>query len=102
MSSIKIRTKRVDGGIQVRTLIAHPMENGRNKDELGHLIPAHHLLELKVVLNKSHIISTHVGGSISKNPYFDFLLEEAKIGDIITISWLDNLGYRDSNEHIIR
>ena len=102
MSSIKIRTKHLDEMIQVRTLITHPMENGRNKNELSQLIPTHHILELKVVLNKSHIVSIQMGGSVSKNPYFDFLLEEAKVGDIITISWLDNLGHRDSNEHIIR
>lgn len=102
MSSIKIRAKYLDDLLQVRTLISHPMENGRNKNELGKIIPPHHILELKVVLNKSHIISVHLGGSISKNPYFDFLLEEANIGDIITVSWIDNLGHKDSQEHIIR
>ena len=102
MSSIKIRTKRLDSTTQIRTLITHPMENGRNKNELGKIIPAHHILELKVMHNKAHVVTCNIGGSISKNPYFDFLLEDARRGDIITVSWLDNLGGRDSNEHIIK
>jgi sulfur-oxidizing protein SoxZ len=102
MSSIKIRIKNVDGMTQVRTLITHPMDNGRHKNELGQIIPAHHILELKVMLNKSHLITTQMGGSISKNPYFDFVLEEVKVGDIITVSWLDNIGLRDTNEYLVR
>ncbi|MDZ4154272.1 thiosulfate oxidation carrier complex protein SoxZ, partial [Methylicorpusculum sp.] len=41
MSSIKIRSKRKDGKTEIRTLIAHPMEHGRNRDPVTkELIPA--------------------------------------------------------------
>lgn len=102
MSSIKIRTKRLDDTTQIRTLISHPMENGRNKDDRGKLIPAHHIQELWVSHNDIQIITCHMGGSISKNPYFDFLIEGGNEGDKITISWLDNLGNRDSQTRLIK
>lgn len=101
-SSIKIRTKRLDGNTQIRTLITHPMENGRNKDKDGNFIPANHIQELWVEHNKNKIISCDMGGSISKNPYFDFLLKGGEIGDTVTITWVDNLGGTDSKGHIIK
>ena len=102
MSSIKIRTKRLDSTTQIRTLITHPMNNGRQKDKQGKLIPAHHIQELTVEHNKEQIITCQMGGSISKNPYFDFLLQGGNEGDEITISWIDNLGKTDAKIHIIK
>jgi len=102
MSSIKIRTKRLDGNTQIRTLITHPMENGRNKDEQGNFIPAHHIQELWIEHNKIKVIRCNIAGSISKNPYFDFLLKGGEVGDIVTVSWIDNLGKSDSKKYIIK
>ncbi len=102
MSSIKIRTKRLEGNTQIRVLITHPMENGRLKDEKDELIPAHYIQQLRIEHNEIKIIVCHIAGSISKNPYFDFLLKGGNAGDKITISWIDNLGKTDSNDHTIK
>lgn len=102
-SSIKIRSKRLDNGVQIRTLIAHPMENGRNRDEsTGRIIPAHFIQEITVEHNDHIIISGNLGGAIAKDPFFTFLLKEAESGDKITISWLDNLQLSDSKDHFIK
>lgn len=102
MSSIKIRTKRMDGNTQIRTLITHPMENGRRKNKYGKLIPAHHIQEIWVEHNQNKVINCHMAGSISKNPYFDFLLKGGNTGDQISIFWKDNLGNTDSNTQILK
>ncbi len=103
MSSIKIRSKHLEGKTQIRTLIAHPMENGRNRDEkTGKLIPAHYIQELTIKLNDKVIISADLGGSISKDPYFAFRLNNAQAGDKITVSWLDNQQISDSQDHFIK
>ncbi|MCK4843029.1 MAG: thiosulfate oxidation carrier complex protein SoxZ [Methylococcales bacterium] len=102
MSSIKIRTKRLNGNTQIRTLITHPMENGRHKDKQGKLIPAHHIRELWVEHNKVKVITCHMAGGISKNPYFDFLLKGGEVGDVINITWVDNQGKTDSKPYIIK
>ncbi len=102
MSSIKIRSKRLDGNTQIRTLITHPMDNGRFKNKQGQSIPAHHIQELWVEHNGEKIITCSMAGSISKNPYFDFLLKGGEAGDKIAIFWIDNLGKTDFNTHLIK
>ncbi len=103
LSSIKIRSKRLDGKIQIRTLIAHPMENGRQRDETtGRLIPAHFIQEIIVKHNDQVIISSNLGGSIAKDPFFTFMLKNAQSGDKITISWVDNQQLSDSKDHFIK
>jgi sulfur-oxidizing protein SoxZ len=102
MSSIKIRSKRMDGKTQIRMLIAHPMEHGRNRDtKTNALIPAHFIQELTVTHNKNVIITGNTGANISKDPYFAFTLKGGNVGDKITISWVDNLGNKDSQDHIV-
>ncbi len=102
MSSIKIRSKRMDGNTQIRMLIAHPMEHGRNRDsKTDALIPAHFIQELTIEYNKNVIVSGNTGANISKDPYFAFVLKGGNPGDKITISWVDNLGNRDVQDHII-
>ncbi len=102
MSSIKIRTKQFEEITQIRTLIAHPMETGRNKDEQGNLIPAHFIQELTVKHNDKVIASSVMGAGISKNPYFAFKFKGGKAGDKINISWQDNLGQSDSQDKILK
>ncbi len=102
MSSIKIRTKRLENETQIRTLITHPMENGRNKDKQGHVIPAHHIEELWISHNGVKVIVCNMAGSISRNPYFDFLLKGGEVGDKISVFWVDNQGNSDSKERIVK
>ena len=97
MSSIKIRTKRMDGHTQIRTLIAHPMETGRRRDkETGEFIPAFYIQELTIKHKGKIVASAVMGPSISKNPYFAFLLKGGESGDEISISWLDSKGNSDT------
>ncbi|MCX7089294.1 MAG: thiosulfate oxidation carrier complex protein SoxZ [Methylococcales bacterium] len=96
MSSIKIRTKRLEGKTQIRILIAHPMEHGRNKDkQTGQLIPAHFIKELTIKHNDVVIISSDMAGSVAKDPYFAFMLNGGLEGDTITVDWLDSQGKSD-------
>lgn len=103
MSSIKIRTKRKDGITQIRTLISHPMETGRRKDkDSGQLVPPEYIEELIVKHNDKTIVSSAMGASISKDPYFAFLLKGGEPGDTISITWKDNLGNSETAETVIK
>jgi sulfur-oxidizing protein SoxZ len=103
MSSIKIRTKRFEGKTQIRTLITHPMETGRRKDpKTNQPIPAHFIRELKLSHNGKAVMNCQVGMSISKDPYFAFMLKGGEPGDQIKIEWVDNLGNKDSEEHVLK
>jgi sulfur-oxidizing protein SoxZ len=102
MSSIKIRSLHIDNETEIRVLISHPMENGRNRDSLsGELIAAHYLEELSVKLNETQVMTINMAGSISKNPFFSFRLKNLTSGDKISIRWLDNRQQSDTAELII-
>jgi sulfur-oxidizing protein SoxZ len=103
MASIKIRTKRQNGITEIRTLITHPMETGRNRDQVtGEYIPEHFIQELTVKINHKIVIYTTMAAGISKNPFFSFQISDAIVGDRITIHWLDNFGHEDFAESAVK
>ena len=79
------------------------MENGRTRDETtGKVLPANFIREITVMLNDRVVIKGHLGGGIAKDPFFTFLLKDAKSGDKITIGWLDNQQLSDSKDQVIK
>lgn len=101
-SSIKIRSQRLAQTTEIKVLLKHPMENGRNRDPLtGKLIPAHFIQELVLELNGKTVISAELGGSMAKDPFFSFRLQNVLAGDRLAVSWHDNQGFSDYAEHLI-
>lgn len=98
-SSIKIRAKIKKGACEVKALIKHPMETGLRKDKkTGKVIPAHYIQEVNCTLNGNAVMNAQWGGAISTNPYVSFIVDGAKKGDTISLSWVDNTGAKDSAE----
>jgi len=87
--------------MEIKMLIAHPMENGRNRDANGELIPAHFIEQVLVKLNGDIILTANMAGSVSKNPFFTFRLKVGTSGDRLTAEWTDNKQTGDSVEHIL-
>ena len=83
---------------EVKVLMTHPMETGRRKNDFGDVIPAHFIQLVSASLNGKQVLEAQWGTGISKNPYLTFHLHSAKIGDVIKISWLDNLGKTGEGE----
>ncbi|MGY6278075.1 thiosulfate oxidation carrier complex protein SoxZ [Methylomonas sp. MgM2] len=101
-SQTKIRVQRGERYTELKILIRHPMENGRNRDPItGQLIPAHFIQELTIEKNGKTIIVAELGGSMSKDPFFTFRLKTANGGDRLKVRWTDNLGFSDRVEHTI-
>ena len=95
-STIQIRARELDGQVTVKSIIRHPMENGKRKiRKSGKRIAAHFIKEVVVSRNHQIVMEAFWGKSISRNPYLSFQLPGAR-GDLITISWLDNRGNSDS------
>ena len=99
--SIKIRSLRFAEYTEIKLLISHPMENGRNRDANDQLIPAHFIRELTIELNNKTVISANLGGSMSKDPFFSFRLKSTVVGDRLRVRWLDNRDLSDQSEHVI-
>ena len=102
-SSIKVRAKVTKGEAKVKCLISHPMETGLRKDKkTKKLIPAKFIQEVECEHNGESVMNAQWNGTISKNPFLSFAFTGAKSGDMIKISWLDNVGNSDSIEARIK
>lgn len=98
----KVRAQRGEQFTEIKILINHPMQNGRNRDPMtGQLIPAHFIQELTVEKNGKTVIRAQLGVSMSQNPFFTFRMKDASRGDRLRVYWVDNLGLSDSAEHVI-
>lgn len=96
---IKIRTKQKDGFTLVRILIDHPMETGRRKEETtGLLVPAHFITKVKIEHNGRLVAIGELSTAVSKDPYLSVRFAGGKSGDRIRVSWVDNLGGKESAE----
>jgi sulfur-oxidizing protein SoxZ len=47
------------------------------------------------------LINANLGGSMSKDPFFTFHLNNRSTGDRVKVRWLDNLEFSDTAEHLI-
>lgn len=95
---MKIRATAKDGVADVRVLMAHEMETGQRKDASGQVIPAWHITEVTATLNGKPVLRAHWGPAISKNPYLQFKVANARPGDTIAITWVDNKGDTRTDE----
>ncbi|BCM23927.1 thiosulfate oxidation carrier complex protein SoxZ [Methyloradius palustris] len=95
---IKMRAQLKGDMVEVKVLIGHPMETGRRKNEAGEVISAHFVQLVTVTLNGKSVLEAQWGTGISKNPYLTFHLVGAKVGDIVAVTWHDNLGQSSSQQ----
>ncbi len=99
-NKIKLRARLKDGITTVKVLMYHPMETGRRKAADGSLIPAHFIQTVTAKWNDQVVLESQCGTGVAKNPYLTFQLNQAKVGDTVTVSWLDNLGAKAA--HTVR
>ena len=91
-NAIRIRAYEIDGQLLVKTIIDHPMENGKRKiKKTGKKVPSHFIREVIVSRNRKVVMEVFWSKSISRNPYLSFQIPGGR-GDVITVSWLDNRG----------
>lgn len=96
---MKIRAWIKDDRANVKAIIFHPMETGLRKDKAtGKAIPAHYITEVVCKHNGKSVLTCLWGPRVSKNPFISFRFKNAKAGDKLEISWVDNLGQSDKSE----
>lgn len=98
-NTIKVRAKLADNVTTVKALVSHPMETGQQKDKkTGKPIPAHFIQEVTCEHNGKVVMTALWGPAISKNPYLSFRFTGAKVGDELSLRWVDNTGQSDSEK----
>jgi sulfur-oxidizing protein SoxZ len=90
MAKNRLKAKAKKGVIDIKAIIAHPMESGLRKVK-GKIVPANHLTNVSIAQNGTTIVNADVNGAISKDPFFKFKVSGKK-GDEIVVSYVDNLG----------
>jgi len=101
--AMKVRAFVKDGGVTVvKAILYHPMETGLRKDKTsGEVIPAHFITEVKVEHNGTQVLTCDWGTAVSKNPFLSFDISGTKAGDMVKITWVDNLGGSETAEAAI-
>ena len=95
---MRIRALARPGGIEIRALIAHPMESGQRRDDAGNLVPAWYITDVEVRVNDRVVMKAAWGTAISKDPLLVLRVKNAAAGDRVRISWVDTHGDRRSDE----
>ena len=89
---VRIRAYEIDGRINVKCIVDHPMETGFRKiRKTGKKVPAHYITDIVVSHNNRTIMEANWGISVSRNPYLSFQMA-GKRNDFITVAWIDNRG----------
>ena len=98
-STIKISAKLKGNVADIKSLMLHPMETGaRINPDSGETIAAHHITQLIFTNNSKQVMVANFSTAISKNPFFGFSFEGAKVGDTLKVTWVDNTGDTDELE----
>lgn len=96
-----VRARHKQGRTLVRVLMSHPMESGQRKDAEGKSIPAWHIREVDVRWQGQGVLQARWGPSVSRDPYLEFTLLQARVGDRIAVRWTDNRGESRRDEGVV-
>ena len=95
---MRIRAQAAGSNATVRVLMAHEMETGQRRDAAGKIIPAWHISEVTATHNGKSVLTAEWGPAIAKNPFLQFTVKGAKVGDKIGVTWKDNRGDTRTDE----
>jgi sulfur-oxidizing protein SoxZ len=77
--------------IEIKTLIAHDMENGQRKDASGNVVPRKIIHKFIAAFNGKTVFEADWYPAISANPYQSFFYKAAESGEF-TFTWKDDDG----------
>ena len=95
---MRIRAQAAGDKATVRVLMAHEMETGLRKDAAGKIIPAWYIQEVSAQLNGKTVMTAQWGPAVAKNPFMQFTVKGAKVGDKVGVTWVDTKGDKRTDE----
>lgn len=94
---MKIRATLQGDIADVRMLMRHPMETGTRKTATG-VVPLHFIQSVIVQHNGRTVLDAQWSQAISRDPFLGFRVKGAKVGDKISVTWVDNKDDRRTDE----
>ena len=98
---MRIRAQATGDKATIRVLMAHEMESGQRKDAAGKIVPAWFIQEITASHNGKVVMTAEWGPAVSKNPFLQFVIKGAKVGDKVGVSWKDSKGDSRTDEAIV-
>lgn len=95
---MKIRAVLQGDSADVRILMMHPMETGQRRDSRGDLVPLHFIQSVVVAHNGRTVLDAQWSQAVSRNPFLGLRVKGAKVGDKISVTWVDNKGDKRTDE----
>lgn len=98
---MRVRALEQGGVTEIKVLMRHDMETGLRKDVGGKTVPAHFIQQISVRHKDREVLSAQFGASVAKDPFVGFKFKGGVKGDKVTVTWVDNLGEKRTDEAII-
>ena len=95
---MKIRATLQGDVADIRILMLHPMETGARKDAKGDIVPQHFIQNVAVTHNGKTVLDAQWSQAISRNPFLGLRIKGAKVGDRLSVTWVDNKGDKRTDE----
>ena len=94
---MKIRATLQGDTADVRILMRHPMETGTRKTATS-VVPLHFIQSVIVQHNGRTVLDAQWSQAISRDPFLGFRVKGAKVGDKISVTWVDNKDDKRTDE----
>ena len=94
---MKIRATLHGDIADVRVLMRHPMETGTRKTATS-VVPLHFIQSVIVQHNGRTVLDAQWSQAISRDPFLGVRVKGAKVGDKITVTWIDNKDDKRTDE----
>ena len=95
---MRIRATLQGDVADVRILMRHPMETGQRKDAKGNVVPLHFIQSVIVTHNGRTVLDAQWSQAVSRDPFLGIKVKGAKVGDKISVTWVDNRGDKRTDE----
>lgn len=92
VEDIRLRARLVDGVVDVRVLMLHPMETGLRPDEAGGFVPAHYITDVQLRHGDRTVLQARMTIAVSRDPLLAFRFRGGQPGDTVSLTWTDNRG----------
>lgn len=99
---MRIRAQVKGDAVEVKVLMAHPMETGLRKDSSGNPVPAHYIEKVTATCKGKDVLTADWGPAVSKNPFLAFRFKGGAKGDKVTITWKDSEGFSRTDSTEVR
>ncbi|MCW5603532.1 MAG: thiosulfate oxidation carrier complex protein SoxZ [Burkholderiales bacterium] len=94
---MRIRATLQGDTADVRILMRHPMETGTRKTASG-VVPQHYIRSVVVQHNGRTVLDAQWSQAVSRDPFLGLRVKGAKVGDKISVTWVDNKGDQRTDE----